>query len=182
MDKRHTEYYCRGCEGIFITPATCNPVYCCPYCGDTEKLDITALQSAACEIEEVEDDYDIAPERKEMLLLERSVDELGVSGICNAAIRSMSYLIGKLVEINAVLKSPLCTGREYSGKLAELNNAKARVAISLNQLDVLFGDSSEEECRELEALERALDAIEEASAQEAPQKAKAAVPPEDTTT
>lgn len=183
MDNKYAEYRCEACERAFRTPLeNMTIVTCCPYCTEPEQLRVTAMESALCDIEGLEDDYGLTPEQKEMVLYERAVDVLGLSTVSEKAIQALANLIAQLIEINAVLKSPDCTGMDYAEELAKLNKIKANAAISLNLLDVLFGSNPEEECRMLKELECSVDAADEAATTVTELKAKAATIPEDATT
>ncbi|MEG1565056.1 MAG: hypothetical protein RR365_15265 [Bacteroides sp.] len=89
------------------------------------------------------------PEQKEMALYEGAVEKFGARAQILMAIEEMSELT------KALLK---CIRNEDFGHgdsdaiLNSVAEERADVAIMLNQLDVIFGDNSEEECAKLEHL------------------------------
>lgn len=104
----------------------------CPYLKESaEQSDITNL----------------TPEQKEMAIYERSVDVFGMSAVANIAIHSISQLISALLECD------IYTCTDGDSDIGAVNEARARVAIALNQLDVIFGDNSELEFLRLKDLE-----------------------------
>ncbi len=135
------EYYCTNCECSFEIPCESKRfATSCPFCGGKRGLNLIAP---------VYDQSDLpTPEQEEMALYERSVEQVGEEAIVNMAIHAMGYLTTQLIE------NGLSDGE---AKINELNDARARVALSLNQLDVIYGENSEEEYRRINELRIALD-------------------------
>jgi len=96
---------------------------------------------------------ELTPEQQEMASYERSIDFYGKAEAINMAVQTLTDLTKALSEYNTNLTSDSATGA--SKALVDATRAKA--AIVLNQLDVIFGDNSfAEYCR----LEDLRDAIE----------------------
>ncbi len=110
----------------------------CPYLKESDE------QNASAEL---------TPEQQEMAIYERSIDFYGKAEVISMAVQALTDLTKALSEYNTKLASDSATG--VSKALVDATRAKA--AIVLNQLDVIFGDNSfAEYCR----LEDLRDAIE----------------------
>ena len=121
MKEFNTQYHCTACDGEFDTRGETAIVTRCPYCGDTERLEVTALQSADCEIENIEDtDSSITPEQEEMALYERSVEQLGTQAVSELCIHALANLIDRLIEFRAVIRAEDCTGEDFKEQLSNL--------------------------------------------------------------
>jgi len=88
------------------------------------------------------------PEQQEMALYEQAVAQFGEEHQILIAIEEMSELTKALVKY-----------LRYGGNpdiLASIQEERADVEIMLNQLHVIFGDCSKEECQKLEHLRELL--------------------------
>lgn len=170
MKDFNTQYHCIACDGEFDTKGETAIVTRCPYCGDTERLEVTALQSADCEIENLENaDSENTPEQEEMALYERSVDQLGMQAVSELCIHSLSNLVMSLIEFRTAIRAKDCTGEDYKEQFIALNNARARVMVFMNQLEVIYGDCADAECDCIEDLREVIEQAEREAAEEQPQ-------------
>lgn len=88
------------------------------------------------------------PEQQEMALYEQAVAQFGEEHQILIAIEEMSELTKALVKY-----------LRYGGNpdiLASIQEERADVEVMLNQLHVIFGDCSKEECQKLEHLRELL--------------------------
>lgn len=88
------------------------------------------------------------PEQQEMALYEQAVAQFGAECQILIAIEEMSELTKALIKY-----------LRYGGNpdiLASIQEERADVEIMLNQLHVIFGDCSKEECQKLEHLRELL--------------------------
>jgi len=170
MKEFNTQYHCTACDGEFDTRGETATVTRCPYCRDTERLEVTALQSADCEIENIEDtDSSITPEQEEMALYERSVEQLGTQAVSELCIHALANLIDRLIEFRAVIRAEDCTGEDFKEQLIALNDARARVMVSMNQLEVIYGDCADAECEHLELIRESIEETAREAAEDQPQ-------------
>lgn len=96
----------------------------------------------------------MTPEQKEMALYENAVQKFGEIPQIDQAIEEMAELT---VALNKYKRFLLSKEMQPSSKRDEIINRiaeeRADVSIMLCQLDVIFGDNSDAECRKLEHLE-----------------------------
>lgn len=175
MKEFNTQYHCTACDGEFDTRGENAIVTRCPYCGGTENLEVTALRSADCEIENLENaDSTVTPEQEEMALYEKSVEQLGTQAVFELCIHALANLITRLIECRTTIYTKCCTVEDCIA----LNDARARVLLSMNQLEVIFGSCTEAECDHLEELRESIKEAERESetdsAEQSPTRAAAA--------
>lgn len=142
-DRRHGNYCCaecgyrgRGCKNhCQNTPDRCN-------CVVVPKEKKTGGNTKSSNTKKPKR---LTPQQKEMALYEAAVDKWGSHSQILIAIEEMSELT------KALLKFIRYGERE--GVLDAIQEERADVSIMLNQLEVIFGDNSEEECKKLDHLE-----------------------------
>ena len=160
-EKIRSEYYCGACEQTFWTDAlSSETVDCCPYC--TTPYDL-------CHVQLAEHDAALTPEQEEMAIYERSVEQLGMQAVSELCIHSLSNLVMSLIEFRAAIREKDCTGEDYKEQFIALNNARARVMVSMNQLEVIYGDCADAECDCIEGLREVIEQTEREAAEEQPQ-------------
>lgn len=103
-----------------------------------------------------EDEQDEAqtPEQKEMALYERALEAFGERSQILMAIEEMSELTRALLKYVRYKDWGQGTKEDVLKAIAE---ERADVSIMLNQLEVIFGDNSEEKCAKLEHLAELLE-------------------------
>ena len=96
----------------------------------------------------------MTPEQKEMALYEAAVERFGSMAQIDQAIEEMAELTVALNKYKRFLRSKSMqpTGKKEA-VLDRIAEERADVSIMLCQLDVIFGDNSDMECRKLEHLE-----------------------------
>ena len=180
-----TEYRCTACNGgTFIIPDGPEKlVHSCPYCGNCDSLAINAVVGVPCDITTEADDTpeSLTPEQEEMAIYERTVELMGMGKVIRLAMHSLSHLIAGLLEIEAVIASPDCTGKAYAYRLAKLNDRRGAVVVSMNLLEVIFGDCIEAECQHIDELKEIADEAESELAAAQTEEKLVAHPEEPTT-
>lgn len=91
----------------------------------------------------------MTPEQKEMALYEGAVEKFGAQAQILLAIEEMSELTKALLKC---IRNEDFGHGDRDAVLKAVAEERADVSIMLNQLDVIFGDNSEEECAKLEHL------------------------------
>lgn len=94
------------------------------------------------------------PEQKEMALYEQAVTQFGAKAQILMAIEEMSELTKALLK--SIRNEDFGHG-DHDTILKAIAEERADVSIMLNQLEVIFGDNSEEECAKLEHLAHILE-------------------------
>ena len=92
----------------------------------------------------------MTPEQKEMALYEAAVNKFGVIPQIDQAIEEMAELTVALNKYKRYIRFLQGSEEDVRRHIAE---ERADVSIMLCQLDVIFGDNSDMECRKLEHLE-----------------------------
>lgn len=103
---------------------------------------------------EDEQDEPQTPEQKEMALYEGAIEKWGKKAQMLKAIEEMSELSQALLKL--VFNDEFGTG-DHDDIIKNIAAERADVSIMLNQLEVIFGDNSEEECAKLEHLSEILN-------------------------
>lgn len=98
---------------------------------------------------EDEQDEVKTPEQKEMALYEGAIEKWGKKAQMLKAIEEMSELSQALLKL--VFNDEFGAG-DHDDIIKNIAAERADVSIMLNQLEVIFGDNSEEECAKLEHL------------------------------
>ena len=113
-------------------------------------------------IEEARDQYKaLTPEQQEMALYERAVDTFGASAQILQAVEEMSELTKALLKYIRFRNFGQGVREDL---LADISEERADVSIMLNQLEVIFGDNSADECLKLQHLQQLLEAYQEGGA------------------
>jgi hypothetical protein len=92
----------------------------------------------------------MTPEQKEMALYEAAVERFGSMAQIDQAIEEMAELTVALNKYKRYIRFRQGSEEDVRRHIAE---ERADVSIMLCQLDVIFGDNSDMECRKLEHLE-----------------------------
>lgn len=108
-----------------------------------------------------EDHKTLTPEQQEMALYERAVDTFGASAQILQAVEEMSELTKALLKYIRFRNFGQGVREDL---LADISEERADVSIMLNQLEVIFGDNSADECLKLQHLQQLLEAYQEGGA------------------